>query len=727
MTRLICASLLLATSVASFAQDRLPTMPRYDRYEKLRREIAGSVQRGDLRVTWEDSGRSFTFQREGKNYRYLLATRQIDEYVPEASTATAPGRAPERGRQFDTVFSPDNRLRAFHRDRNVWIARRDGSAGVQVTEGGSAADRTKYGIASWVYGEELGVREAMWFSPDSRKLAFYRFDEKEVQDYFLTLDLTKVQNRLDVEAYPKAGTPNPKVELWVYDLDSKTKTRIDVDFDSGGGPDLGHYVYSVRWSPKGDEILFNRTNRKQNTMELLAADPVTGRCRLVIRESHPQSWAANSPAIRFLEDKHRFVWTSERNGFRNLYLYDLSGRLHRPLTQHGFDVQSIERLVEEGGYLFYTARSGDNPYKMQLHRVGIDGRGDRRLTDPAWSHSATVAPDGRHFVATSETLDLPPITRLHEVGSGQVGSGKVIATLAESNIDRFRELGLRSAERFQFTAADGETVLYGTLHKPSDFDPSRTYPLIVGVYAGPESSGGAERFATPNPVTELGFLVASFDGRGTNGRGKAFRDAVYEKLGVVEIDDQAAGVRALAQRPYVDGSRVGIHGTSYGGYATVMALLRHPDVFHAGVASSSVTDWRNYDTIYTERYQGLPDEGENKAGYDAGSAMSYARNLKGRLLLFYGTADNNVHPSNTYQLARALQNAGKSFEMMAGADQGHVGLNQTRMWEFFVENLITGRGLQPLEQTFERLRRERKRARATESAKTDTASKGTER
>ena len=186
----------------------------------------------------------------------------------------------------------------------------------------------------------------------------------------------------------------------------------------------------------------------------------------------------------------------------------------------------------------------------------------------------------------------------------------------------------------------------------------------------------------------MGFLVATFEGRGTNGRGKVFKEAVYAKLGVVEIDDQAAGVKALRERAYVDGANVGLYGTSYGGYASVMCLLRHPDVFRAAVASSSVTDWINYDTIYTERYMGLPDAGENKAGYDEGSAMQYAKNLKGKLMLFYGTADNNVHPANTYQLAQALQRAGKSFDMMAGPDQGHAGINQTRMWEYFIDNLI---------------------------------------
>jgi len=319
---------------------------------------------------------------------------------------------------------------------------------------------------------------------------------------------------------------------------------------------------------------------------------------------------------------------------------------------------------------------------VQLHRVGLDGKGDRRLTDPSFNHTISLAPDGRHFVDVAQRIDVAPTTRLMDE------NGKALDTLAESDLTKFNALGLKRSERFTFTAADGKTQLYGDLHFPSNFDPAKKYPLIVSVYGGPESGGGDERFEVPNPITELGFLVASFEGRGTSGRGKAFKDAVYGKLGVVEIDDQAAGVRALAARPYVNGKRVGIFGTSYGGYASVMAILRHPDVFHVACASSSVTDWRQYDTIYTERYMGLPWDAENKAGYDAGSAMTYVKNLKGKLMLYFGSADNNVHPSNTYQLVQALEGAGKRYDMQVGPDRGHTSMNSTRMWEYFVTHLI---------------------------------------
>ena len=239
----------------------------------------------------------------------------------------------------------------------------------------------------------------------------------------------------------------------------------------------------------------------------------------------------------------------------------------------------------------------------------------------------------------------------------------------ESDLSKFDALGLKRVELLRFPAADGQTELFGLLHRPSDFDPGKKYPLLVSVYAGPETNGARETFATPSPLTEFGFLVASFDSRSAAGRGKKFLDAIYLKLGVAEIDDQAAGVRSLRDRSYVDAERVGIFGTSYGGYASILCLLRHPDAFQAACASSPVTDYRHYDTIYTERYLWTPQG--NKAGYDAGSAVALAGKLKGRLMLYYGTADDNVHPSNTLQLVQALQGAGKSFDVQVGPDAGH--------------------------------------------------------
>jgi dipeptidyl-peptidase-4 len=565
----------------------------------------------------------------------------------------------------------------------------------------------KYGTASWVYGEELSQRTAMWWSPDSRRLAYYRFDEHDVRDYFLVANQLQMQPTLDAEAYPNAGTPNPVVDLFVYDVASKQSVRVDVrdgkPFDDGV---VGHYVYRVAWTADGSELTFLRMNRRQNVMEFAAANPATGAVRVILREEWPTGWVMAEPRLVFLRDGRRFIWESQRNGWDNFYLYDLSGRLIAPLTTStAYEAAALVKIDEAANALFYTARDGDNPLKLQLHRVSLDGTGDRRLTDPAFHHTIAgcipslgarpesmpvpgpcpISPDSRYFADIYQTHDTPAATRLADAASG-----RVIADLAHSDTSRFDDLGLRRAELFTFTAADGRTTLRGLLHVPSTFDPSKSYPLLVNVYGGPEfaSLTARETFVTPSPMTEYGFLLVTLDSRAVPGLGKRTLDTLYGKLGQTDIDDIAAGVRSLWNRPYVDRARVAIFGTSYGGYAAAMSLLRYPDVFAAAAVSSPPTDWRNYDTIYTERYMWVP--GENGAAYDAGSALKYAKDLKGRLLIYYGSADNNVHPSNSLQLIKALQDAGRSHEVQVGPDAGHSSVNQDRMLEFFVDALKPG-------------------------------------
>jgi dipeptidyl-peptidase 4 len=691
MNNNLCFAVIFALNLMPLsitAQDRLQTMPGYAQYQKMRGEISGSVKLGALQVKWIDGGKAFEYQRDGKLMRYDIATRQSAEAT--AASAGGPqadgfrgrrGQGVERGRQLAIVNSPDGKLKAFHKDRNLWISEISGANELAVTSDGNEKQRIKYGIASWVYGEELNQNSAMWWSPDSRKVAFYRFDESKVPDYFLQLSQTQLQSVMDIEAYPKAGVNNPVADLLVYDIESKKTVKLDVRM---GQPfenaTVGHYVYNIHWSPDGTELLCNRTNRRQNIMEFSACNPTTGKCRVIVREEWLPSWTDNAPAMRFLNDNKRFIWESERTGYKNFYLYDLTGKLHGSLTNHSFEVANIIRVDEEAGMLYYLARSGDNHMKLQLHRVGLDGKGDKRLTDPAFNHTVNIAPDGKHFIDVAQTHNTPPFTRLVDA------DGKVIQELAKSDLTKFEQLNLQRVELIKYKAADGQTELHGILHKPSNFDPNKKYPLLVSVYGGPATNGARESFTLPNALTEYGFLVATLDSRSAAGRGKKFLDAIYQKLGVVEMDDQAAGVKSLWDRPYLDKNRVGIFGTSYGGYASAMCLLRHPDVFQAASASSAVTAWNHYDTIYTERYMWIPQE--NQAGYDAGNAMKYANNLKGRLMIYYGTADNNVHPNNSMQLIQALQQAGKSFEVQVGPDQGHSGIRPDRMMEFFIENLV---------------------------------------
>ena len=675
-------AVLTLLPVAADAQDRLRTYPGYEQYQRVASQIGQSVSAGSLSVNWLDAGR-FEYQQDGTWYRYDIGAgtaSAIAEPTRNAQRPTFRGGV-ERGRQFESAESPDGAHVAFYRDRNLWLADADGTNERAITTEGSLERRTKYGTGSWVYGEELGQNTAIWWSPDGSKVAYYFFDESDVTDYFLQLNQTQLLSTVDIEAYPKAGTTNPRVEIYVHDLATGSDTRLDIRMGQELSDDVvGHYAYRVGWTPDGSEITLNRTNRRQNVMEFTACDPATGACRVVVREEWPTGWVMNSPPMQYLEDGRRFTWISERNGFRNLYLYDLTGRLHATLTQHDFDMQNIVRVDEQAGHVWYMARSGDNYLKSQLHRVGLDGRGDRRLTDPAFTHSASLSPDGRHVVAVSQAHDSPPVTRLLDA------DGRVLAELAASDMSRFRELGLQQVEMFRYTTADGVTEALGMIHRPHDFDPSRKYPVLFSVYAGPGNNGARETFTLPSALTEYGFIVVTVDGRYSNGQGKRVLDSLYENLGVTEIDDIAAAARSLHSRPYIDGERVGIYGTSYGGYASIMALLRYPDLFHAASASSPVTDWRHYDTIYTERYMYTPQV--NTAGYDAGSAMTYVDNLRGRLMIYYGTADNNVHPNNAMELIAALQQAGKSFEVMVGPDRGHTAINQQRMMEFFIENLV---------------------------------------
>jgi dipeptidyl-peptidase-4 len=617
------------------------------------------------------------------------------------------GTGIERGRQAVSADAPDGKLKAFYRDRNLWVSDAAGANESPITTDGNDKDRIKYGTASWVYGEELAQTSAIWWSPDSRKVAYYRFDEKQVIDYNLQLDQTKIQSTNDVEAYPKAGAANPIVDLWVYDVATKKSTKVDVrDGKPFDNTVVGHYVYRVSWSPDGRELLFNRTNRPQNVLEFVAANPDSGATRVIVREEWPTGWIDNRPPMQFLKDNRRFIWESERTGFANLYLYDLAGTLITPLTSHSaFEVNGIVKVDEAAGVLFYTARDGDNHLKLQLHRVGLDGKGDVRLTDPAFHHTVGacgggapaggggrggaggpvacgISPDNKYFLDTYQTHNTPPATRIVD------SAGKVVAEVAKSDLTKFDELGLEKAEMFTYKAADGKTTLRGLIQFPSNFDPARKYPVLVPVYGGPASAGNTARetFVTPNAIAEYGFLVVNLDSRAAPGMGKRILDSIYLKLGQIEIDDMAEGVKALGTRPYVDKARVGMYGTSYGGYSSVMSILRHPDVYAAASASSPVTSWHHYDSIYTERYMWIPQE--NKEGYDAGSAMTYANQLKGRLMLYYGTADNNVHPSNMMQLIAALQQAGKSFDVQVGPDRGHSGLNNDRMMEFFIETLV---------------------------------------
>lgn len=733
---LLLLTALAVTPAASHAQDRLKAMPGYDQYTRMAPMYLGSVKLGSVlgggggrggggrggsgaaagspAVVWAADGKGVDYLWDGKRYHFAFAAKRSTEVAATeaaASATAAPGAGrggrggrgnfagldsirgcggvmlppPVRGRQRPVAASPDGKYLATYRDRNLSVCDASGGVTGAVTTDGNEKERTKYGTASWVYGEELAQTTAMWWNPASTKLAYFRFDESKVPDFYITNDETKVQTRVDVEAYPKPGVPNPVVDLFVYDLATKRSVHVDArDGKPFTNDVVGHYVYDVTWSPDGKSLLIHRTNRRQNVLELAMCSPETGQCRTIIHEEWPTGWVENHPPMRYLADSTRFLWESERNGFKNYYLYNLGGHLLSTVTANRFEVAGISRIDEKTNTLWYTARDGDNFMKVQLHKVGLDGKGDRRLTDPAFNHQVDISPDGKYFIDVAQTHDQAPVSRLVDVASG-----KTITELANSDLAVMEQRGLHKAELYRYLAADGKTQLYGELWFPSNFDPTKKYPILTAEYGGPAAGTGvSETFSSGNSQAEYGFLIVALSSRAMPGMGKRTLDDIYLKLGQTEMDDMAEGIKALWNRPYVDRDRVGIYGASYGGYTALMEILRHPDVFTVASSSSPPTDWRNYDTIYTERYMWLPDSTDNKDGYDKGSAMNYAKNLTGRLLLDYGTVDDNVHNTNMMQVIKALQAAGKSFEVQLQPDFGHSGVNGARMMEFFLENLI---------------------------------------
>ena len=367
-------------------------------------------------------------------------------------------------------------------------------------------------------------------------------------------------------------------------------------------PDTEQYIYGIDWTPDGSELLFHRTNRHQDHLEILAADPTTGKTRLVVEEKQ-DTWQRNRPEMRFFSDGQRFLWETEKSGWKHWELRDLDGSLINPLTTGEYPVESIVKLDEDAGRLYYTANSSKTPINPQLHRVNLDGSDQTRYTSADLHHSEfKISPDGKYVVATRQAVDVPPSSVLYDE------NGTEIAVLAHGDASGLADAGLAGGQLVRFTSADGTTPMHAVLHLPRNYNPSqKSYPLLVDVYGGPESRGPQNRFSAANPYCELGFAIAKIENRGTRGRGKAFEGATYLDLGGPDLDDQVAGIKAiLEQYPGLDHERVGMTGHSYGGYMSALAMVRHPDVFHAAVAGAPVTDFRNYDTIYTERYMRTP-------------------------------------------------------------------------------------------------------------------------
>jgi dipeptidyl-peptidase-4 len=690
MGRLVCFAALVL-SPAAFGQHRLLAAPEWEEYQKFSRDWASTARTGAVETRWV-SGTKLAY-RSANAWRVLHVISGNEEQVAEPPPAwQEPRRArhpndgrrrPGRGLQFSEAFSQDGKTKAHYQDGNVWLTV-EGREPKPITKDGDPVKRVRFGTASWVYGEELGQTEALGVSDGGRWVWMYRFDESQVRDNMVVSRQTTPWPEFEPQAFPRPGSPNPKVAVFVYDVEGGKLVEIPVR-----GPDT-EYVYDLQWAPGG--LYFRRADRRQKSMELCRYDPEKRTTRVVVREEWPATYTENKLGLWFLERlpggekwKGKALYEHHRNGFLNLALLDLATGALSPVTENRHDLARVLRIDLDRGKVHYLGRGGLNPSMLQLWTATLDGKSNLLRTKADRHHEIRLSPDGESFVMVRQALDSPPVTAV--VGPG----GKAVKTLGEGDVSQAVAAGFSVPERLEYLAADGKTRLFGRISKPRGFDPGRKYPVLLSVYGGPLDPHGtdhSEVFSRPDAMTAFGFVCADLSNRGTGGRGKEFSDPLYRNMGVAEIDDLAAGIRALASRPWVDSDKVAVHGTSYGGYASLMLLLRHPEVFAAACSSSCVSDWRNYDTVYVERYMGLLEE--NKEAYDRGSALTYAKDLRGWLMLYYGTADENTHPLNTLMVVDRLQKAGRTFELQVGPDAGHSGIDWRRMMEFFMERLGVG-------------------------------------
>jgi len=662
LRRVLAGVALLACVTASAAADWIPfdRLPNADKVQKARQQWSNPRGATPEEIRWTATtaymlrdGAWSAIDRATGTRETIRATDVPEAAVRGGRSTASDGPGVARGRQRTSEPSPDGERVAIHEGGHVFITR--GEKRDRITP--DAAPGVKFGVASWVYGEELDQKSAMWWHPQSSSLAYYSFDESKVPEYLLNTELTKQRPALDRERYPKPGDPNPIAGLSIYSIVTGRTTQVKVG-------DADQYVYGVQWTPDGKELLFHRLNRLQNRLELCLADPATGEVRVVLVEEQ-RCYQNHLPKLRFLAKQPRgFLWESERTGFAHFELRSLDGGEPVVLTKGGFAMREIHWIDEDAGTLWCIGYSGPVAINPHLWRVALDGSGGNEVTtsDMHWS-AFSVAPDGGHVIAVEQSIDRAPRTVL------LAKDGTQVAVVAERKGDAIEDKGWPRPELLQLKAADGSTTLYGTLHKPKDWKEGTRLPAVVQVYGGPFFRTVENTYDPVEPLCEFGVLVVKVDNRGTPGRGKAFEDATYMNLGIADMDDQASAIRQLVERGLVDPARVGITGFSYGGTMSALALLRYPDDFAVAVAGGAVTDWSNYDSIYTERYMRTP--AENPKGFEQSSCVRLAGNLKGRLLIVHGMVDDNVHPSNAWQLADALQSKGKPFDMMLFPNSGH--------------------------------------------------------
>jgi dipeptidyl-peptidase-4 len=579
----------------------------------------------------------------------------------------------------DVKFSPDGRFVSFVRSHNLFLVNLADGKERGLTTGGTEVIRK--GELDWVYPEELSLKTAYWWSPDSSKIAFLEMDESKVSKYPL-VDFASYDGDAEEERYPVAGGNNPIVHVYTVDVVSGAAKLMDT------GEETNQYLARVDWLRDSRRIAIQRLNRPQTQLELLFADAETGKSSVVLTEKD-QYWINIADDLYFLKDGRRFIWSSERSGYRHLYLYGLDGKEIAQLTQGEWEVTGLESVDETKGMAYFKATE-KTPIERHLYQVGLDGKGFARITKLDGVHAVQFSPDASAFVDTYSNAMTPPQQWVSKVD----GSSKVM--LNENKVAELADYHLSPVEFLKVKTHDGMD-LNAWVIKPANFDPAKKYPALVYTYGGPHAQvvmnqWGGTNFLWHELMAQKGFVIFALDNRGSAGRGHRFEEPIHFRLGAQEMSDQHDGAAWLRNQPWVDGLRIGIWGWSYGGHMTLHALFEDPEDFKAGFAGGPVTDWHYYDTIYTERYMGLLPQ--NEESYQSSSPIEKAQRLRGKLLIAHGTGDDNVHFANTLALVDKLIEHGKNVEVLPVPGRGH-GVSDppariflmNRVTQFFLENL----------------------------------------
>lgn len=604
-------------------------------------------------------------------------------------------------------FSPDGKWVSFVRGNNLFAVDAAKGSEKQLTHDGREGDKAIYnGYLDWVYEEELygrGQKRGYWWSPDSRFVAFLRLDESPVPKFIIPNDI-KTDQTVETTFYPQAGDPNPIVKVGISDV---TKTSYAGQIPKIGkklppslqGPgagmrfvDLAAYkpedllIARVAWSPDSKAVVFQALNREQTFLDLNAATAIDGKVKKLLTERSP-AWVEVYANPDFLQDGTA-VWQSARNGWRHLYLYDSSGKLVRTLTSGKWEVREVHGVDEKGGWVYFSATK-DSHIAENIYRVRLTGGEPERLSTGDGWHSASFNKAMSHYAEVSSDVSTPAQTRLFSA------DGKLGRVISENKVDVLAQYKLSKPEFLKVRTRDG-FEMEAMMIKPPDFDPSKKYPVFEFTYSGPHAPSVANRWGGNRGMwfqmlAQKGYIIWVLDNRSASGKGEESVWPIYKRLYELELRDLEDGINYLKSLPYVDGERIGIHGWSYGGSMTSYAMT-HSKSWKMGIAGGPGTDWRLYDTIYTERYMMTPQN--NPDGYDRTSIVKAAKNLHGRLLLIHGQMDDNVHMQNTTQLVYELQKADKQFEVMYYPTQRH-GLTDreqvkhwyTMMTEFIERNL----------------------------------------